>query len=92
MRVNKSILAILAASFIAMASSSAIAESKIGVADPQRAILQSEIGKQGVQQINAQYSEQDDMLKEMQKDWSRVDWGEFLEEDNQSEIITNKQD
>ena len=31
-------------------------------------------------------------LKEMQKDWSRVDWCEFLEEDNQSEIITNKQD
>ena len=51
---------------MAMASSSAIAEAKIGVADPQRAILQSEIGKQGVQQINAQYSEQDDMLKEMQ--------------------------
>ena len=66
MRVNQSILAILATFFMAMASSSAIAEAKIGVADPQRAILQSEIGKQGVQQINAQYSEQDDMLKEMQ--------------------------
>jgi len=31
-------------------------------------------------------------LKEMQKDWTRVDWGEFYEEDNQSETITNKQD
>ena len=66
MRVNQSILAIRATFFMAMASTSAIAEAKIGVSDPQRAILQSEIGKQGVQQINAQYTEQDDMLKEMQ--------------------------
>ena len=76
MRVNQSILAILATFFMAMASSSAIAEAKIGVADPQRAILQSEIGKQGVQQINAQYSEQDDMLKEMPRK-SQVDYREI---------------
>ena len=74
MRVNQSILAILAASFIAMASSSAIAESKIGVADPQRAILQSEIGKQGVEQIIARYSEQDEMLKENAIRKSRRCW------------------
>ena len=67
MRVNQGVLAILATCFMAMASSSAVAEAKIGIADPQRAILQSEIGKQGVEQINAQYTEQEDLLKEMQK-------------------------
>ncbi len=67
-RVKQGILAILATCFMAVTSSSAFAEAKIGVADPQRAILQSEIGKQGVDQINAQYVEQEDMLKEMQKE------------------------
>ena len=67
-RINQGFLAILATCFMAIASSSAAAEAKIGIADPQRAILQSEIGKQGVAQINAQYIEQENLLKEMQKE------------------------
>lgn len=65
---KKGILAVLATCFMVMTSSAALAEVKIGVADPQRAILQSEIGKQGLDQINAQFTEQDDVLKEMQKE------------------------
>ena len=68
MRLNQGVLAILATCFIAISSSAAAAEVKIGIADPQRAILQSEIGKQGVDRINAQYTEQEDLLKEMQKE------------------------
>lgn len=68
MRVKQGILAILATCFLAMTSSTAFAEVKIGVSDPQRAILQSETGKQGLDQINAQFTEQEDMLKEMQSE------------------------
>ena len=50
-----------------MLASPAYAEAKIGVSNPQRAILQSEVGKQGVQQINSQFTEQEDLLKEMGK-------------------------
>ncbi len=68
MRLNQSILAISVTFWIAMVASSANAEAKIGVSNPQRAILQSEIGKQGVQQINSQFTEQEDLLKEMGKE------------------------
>ncbi|MBO6556721.1 MAG: OmpH family outer membrane protein [Pseudomonadales bacterium] len=49
-----------------MTSSTAFAEVKIGVSDPQRAILQSETGKQGIDQINANFEEQEAVLQEMQ--------------------------
>ena len=68
MRVNQSVMAILATFSMAMVSLAAIAESKIGIVDPQRAIMQSEIGKQSVEQIIARFSEQDDMLKENNKE------------------------
>jgi outer membrane protein len=68
LRVKQGILAILATCFMAMTSSSAFAESKIGVSDAQRAILQSELGKQGIDQINANFVEQENVLKEMQKE------------------------
>ena len=68
MRVNQSVMAILATFSMAMVSLTAIAESKIGIVDPQRAIMQSEVGKQSVEQIIARFSEQDDMLKENQKE------------------------
>ena len=38
-------------------------ETKIGVANVQQAILQSEAGKKLVEQINANFSEQDEALK-----------------------------
>lgn len=44
----------------------ALAEVKIGIADPQRAILQSDIGKQGMDQINSNFTEQEEVLKGMQ--------------------------
>ena len=68
MRVNQSVMAILATFSMAMASLPASAESKIGIVDPQRAIMQSEIGKQSVEQIIARFSEQDEMLKENNKE------------------------
>lgn len=68
MRVKQGILAILATAFLAMTSSTAFAEVKIGVSDPQRAILQSETGKQGIDQINANFTQQEDVLKEMQSE------------------------
>lgn len=66
MRVKQGILAILATCFLVMTSSTAFAEVKIGVSDPQRAILQSETGKQGIDQINANFEEQEAVLQEMQ--------------------------
>ena len=66
MRVKQGILAILATCFLAMTSATAFAEVKIGVSDPQRAILQSETGKQGINQINANFEEQEAVLQEMQ--------------------------
>lgn len=68
MQFKKGILAVLATCFMVITSASAFAEAKIGISDPQRAILQSEIGKQGMDQINAQFTEQEDRLKEMQKE------------------------
>lgn len=68
MRVKKGILAILATCILAITSSTAFAEAKIGVSDAQRAILQSELGQQGLGQINAGFQEQEDLLKEMQKE------------------------
>lgn len=68
MRVKQGILAILATVFLAMTSSTAFAEVKIGISDPQRAILQSETGKQGIDQINANFVEQEEVLKEMQSE------------------------
>lgn len=68
MRVKQGILAVTAACIMAVTSTAAFAEAKIGVSDPQRAILQSEIGKQGLEQINGSYTEQEDILKEMQKE------------------------
>jgi outer membrane protein len=65
---KKGILAILASCLMAMSPTSAYAEVKIGIADPQRAILQSEVGKQGMDQINAQFADQDERLKEMNKE------------------------
>lgn len=68
MRVKQGILAILATCILAITSSTAFAEAKIGVSDAQRAILQSVLGQQGLGQINAGFQEQEDLLKEMQKE------------------------
>ena len=50
----------------ALGASTAHSETKIGVANVQQAILQSESGKKLVEQINANFSEQDEALKERQ--------------------------
>lgn len=68
MHYKRGILAILASFIMAVSSSSAYAEAKIGVADAQRAILQSEVGMQAMEQINGAFSEQEEQLKEMQKE------------------------
>jgi len=62
------VLAFLAGVFLAVSSSTVFAEAKIGVSDAQRAILQSELGRQGMEQINSAFVEQEEQLKEMQKD------------------------
>ena len=68
MQYKKAILAFLACFILAVSSSAAFAEAKIGISDAQRAILQSELGKQGMDQINAAFVEQEEQLKEMQKE------------------------
>ena len=68
MQYKRGILAVLASFIFAVLSSTAFAEAKIGISDAQRAILQSELGKQGMDQINAAFVEQEEQLKEMQKD------------------------
>ena len=50
----------------ALGALTAHAETKIGVANVQQAILQSEAGKKLVEQIDASFSEQDEALKERQ--------------------------
>ena len=60
MQYKRAVLAILASFILAVSSSTAFAEAKIGVSDAQRAILQSEIGKQGMEQINAAFVEQEE--------------------------------
>ena len=68
MQYKKGILAILATFIMAISSTPAFAEVKIGISDAQRAILQSERGKQAVEQINAAFAEQEEQLKGMQKE------------------------
>jgi len=65
---KRGILAVVASFILAVSSSTAFAESKIGVSDAQRAILQSALGKQGMEQINGAFVEQEEQLKEMQKE------------------------
>lgn len=65
MRVHRGALAILA-TLLVVITPTALAEVKIGIADPQRAILQSDIGQQGMDQINSNFSEQEEVLKGMQ--------------------------
>lgn len=68
MQYKKGILAILATFIMVISPSSAFAESKIGISDAQRAILQSERGKAAMEQINAAFAEQEEQLKSMQQD------------------------
>ncbi len=68
MRTKNNILAIALGSLLSLASFSAIGEAKIGVANLQRAILQSESGKKLVEQIKSAFSEQEEVLKERQKE------------------------
>ena len=68
MRFKRGILAILATSILVITSAAAVAEMKTGIADAQRAILQSQLGQQGIDQINAAFVEQDNQLKEMEKE------------------------
>ena len=68
MQYKKGILAFLACFILAVSSSTAFAEAKIGISDAQRAILQSELGRRGMDQINAAFVEQEEQLKEMQKE------------------------
>ncbi len=68
MQYKRGILAVVASFILAVSSSTAFAESKIGVSDAQRAILQSALGKQGMEQINGAFVEQEEQLKEMQKE------------------------
>ena len=68
MQYKIGILAFLAGVFLAVLSPTVFAEAKIGVSDAQRAILQSELGRQGMEQINSAFVEQEEQLKEMQKD------------------------
>jgi len=65
---KRGVLAVLASLVLAVSSLTAFAEAKIGVSDAQRAILQSELGRQGMDQINSAFVEQEEQLKEMQKE------------------------
>ena len=68
MRYKRGILTVLTSFIMAVSPLTSFAEAKIGISDAQRAILQSEVGKQGMDQINAAYVEQEEQLKEMQKE------------------------
>mgnify|MGYP001288749028 CR=1 FL=1 len=68
MQYKRGVLAVLASLVLAVSSLTAFAEAKIGVSDAQRAILQSELGRQGMDQINSAFVEQEEQLKEMQKE------------------------
>ena len=61
-------LTILVTFFLTVLSSVALAETKIGVSDARRAILQSEPGRQGIEQITESLSEQEGVLEEMQEE------------------------
>ena len=63
---RKYILTTIVGVLMASGVHTALSEAKIGVADVQQAILQSESGKKLVEQINASFSEQDEALKERQ--------------------------
>lgn len=65
---KKDILAIVGLFLFSMTSASAFAEAKIGVVDAARAILQSEVGKNALGQINAEFVDEEEALKGMQKD------------------------
>ena len=64
LRSRKYILTAVFGALAALGASIAHSETKIGVANVQQAILQSESGKKLVEQINASFSEQDEALKE----------------------------
>jgi outer membrane protein len=63
---EKNFLITIVGVFLVSAALVAHSETKIGVANVQQAILQSEAGKKLVEQINASFSEQDEALKERQ--------------------------
>jgi outer membrane protein len=67
-RVNQGILAILATCILAMASLSAFAEVKMAVVDVPRAVLNSEVGKRGLAQIQAEFKAEEEGLQALQKD------------------------
>ena len=62
MKYKKGILAFLACFILAVSSSTAFAEAKIGISDAQRASLQSELGRRGMDQINAVFVEQEESV------------------------------
>ena len=66
MRSRKYILTAVFGVLAALGATIAHSETKIGVANVQQAILQSESGKKLVEQINANFAEQDEALKERQ--------------------------
>ena len=66
LRSRKYILTAVFGVLAALGATTAHSETKIGVANVQQAILQSESGKKLVEQINASFSEQDEALKERQ--------------------------
>ncbi len=67
-RVKQGVLAILAASFLAVSSISAFAEVKIAVVDVPRAVLNSEPGKRGLAQIQEEFKAEEEALQQVQKD------------------------
>ena len=87
MQYKRGVLAVFASLVLAVSSLTAFAEAKIGVSDAQRAILQSELGRQGMDQINSAFVEQEEQLKEMQKEITTL--LEKLKKDTQVQTTQN---
>lgn len=68
MQVKQPVLAALAAIMLAFGASSAFAETKIAVVDVQRAILNSEEAQQKMQQIQEEFSGDEQEIKDLQAD------------------------
>ncbi|MEX2489911.1 MAG: OmpH family outer membrane protein, partial [Pseudomonadales bacterium] len=81
MQIKQPILAVLATLLLVFGASSAIAETKIAVVDVQRAILNSEEAQQKMQQIQEEFSGDEQEIKQLQADASAM--AERLQKDGE---------
>lgn len=81
MQIKQPILAILTTLLLVFGASSALAETKIAVVDVQRAILNSEEAQKKMQQIQEEFSGDEQEIKQLQADASAM--AERLQKDGE---------